>query len=127
MKAVDVSHPATIAIVDDDDSIREALDDLVRSSGYRSMLFSSAEDFLDRRYISAIACMLLDVKMPGLSGLQLQDRLNAEPPKPPVIFFSSSEDDATKRAAIEGGAVAFLRKPVDASSLLDLIEVTLRG
>ncbi|WP_377299532.1 response regulator transcription factor [Rhizobium sp. SGZ-381] len=121
-----MSKLPVIAIVDDDQSIREALDDLVLSCGYRSRLFSSAEAFLaddDRR---AIDCMLVDVKMPGLTGIELQAVLNAEAaPRPPMIFMTSYRDERTRAAALEGGAFAFLGKPVDFNQLVLCLEEAL--
>lgn len=121
-----MSVVSTIAIVDDDEAIREALDDLVRSFGYQSAMYSSAEDFLQRADRSKIACMLLDVNMPGLSGIKLQEQLNGEPPKPPVIFFTSQRDELTEKAAIAGGAIAFLHKPADARTVIQSIEAAVR-
>jgi len=122
-----LSHTSTIAIVDDDEAIREALEDLVQSCGYKSRLFSSAEDFLayDRR--AAIDCMLVDVKMPGLSGIELQAILNEEPHKPPMIFMTSYRDARTRSAVMDGGAFAFLGKPVDVNHLMAAIESALRS
>jgi FixJ family two-component response regulator len=115
-------HTFIIAIVDDDQAIREALDDLVRSCGYESRLFTSAEEFLSYDNRSAIDCMLVDVRMTGLSGIELQDILNREPYKPPMIFVTSFRDERTRSAAIDGGAFAFLGKPVDVHHLMAALE-----
>ncbi|WP_105403897.1 response regulator transcription factor [Neorhizobium sp. T7_12] len=120
-------HSPIIAIVDDDAAIREALESLVQSCGYESRLFVSAEDFLAYEDRAAINCMLLDVNMPGLTGLELQDRLNKEPSTPPIIFMTSYQDETSKRAAIGGGALAFLPKPVDVNRLIDVIEIAIRS
>ncbi|OHV82607.1 response regulator transcription factor [Rhizobium sp. LCM 4573] len=117
---------STIAIVDDDDAIREALDSLVQSCGYESRLFTSAEDFLAHQDRATIDCMLLDVKMPGLSGLELQDRLNQQPSKPPIIFMTSYRDEKTRSVALDGGALAFLAKPVEVACLIHFIELALK-
>lgn len=117
----------TIAIVDDDQGIREALDDLVKSCGYESRLFASAEEYLAYEAQSDIDCMLVDVKMPGLSGIELQAELNKRTAHPPMIFMTSFEDDRTRNAAMEGGAFAFLGKPVDVTKLLDHLEHALRS
>jgi FixJ family two-component response regulator len=122
-----VSSIPLIAIVDDDQAMREALDDMIKSCGYDSRLFVSAEDFLadaDRR---AIDCMLLDVKMPGLTGLDLQTILNGEATKPPIIFMTSYRDERTRSAAMDGGALAFLGKPVEFDRLIKVLEDALRG
>jgi len=121
-----LSNTPVIAIVDDDWSIREALDDLVLSCGYRSRLFSSAEDFLADGDRFAIDCMLVDVKMPGLTGIQLQAVLNEQAePAPPMIFMTSYGDERTRAAAMDGGAFAFLGKPVDFNQLVLCLEEAL--
>lgn len=114
-----------IAIVDDDDAIREALDDLVQSLGFRSALFASAEAFLASPGRGDVDCMVVDVKMPGLSGLDLQDRLNTEGCKPPTIFMTSYLDGETRRRAVGGGARAFFGKPVDYDALIAAINSAL--
>ncbi|SES27169.1 response regulator [Rhizobium sp. NFR03] len=122
-----MSITPVIAIVDDDPSIREALDDLVLSCGYRSRLFSSAEAFLADADRAAIACMLVDVAMPGLSGIELQAALNETPAdKPPMIFMTSYRDERTRAAAMDGGAYAFLGKPVDFNQLVRCLEDALK-
>ncbi len=119
-------HISTIAIVDDDQAIREALDDLVLSCGYRSLLFANAEEFLAYQDRAAIDCMLLDVSMPGLSGIELQAELNKAPPRPPIIFMTSYRDERTRSAALDGGAFAVLGKPVDIKHLLACLESALQ-
>jgi len=112
-----------IAIVDDDQGIREALDDLVKSCGYESRLFASAEEYLAYDEQSEIDCMLVDVKMPGLTGIELQAALNiTRTVHPPIIFMTSYEDERTRNAAMDGGAFAFLGKPVDVPKLLGHLE-----
>ncbi|MDR3485675.1 MAG: response regulator [Bradyrhizobium sp.] len=115
----------TIAIVDDDQAMREALDDMVKSCGYNSRLFVAAEAFLTDNARQAIDCMLVDVKMPGMSGIELQEILNAEPVRPPIIFMTSYRDERTRAAAMDGGALAFLGKPVDFDTLITLLEQAL--
>ncbi len=122
-----VTHTSTIAVVDDDQAIREALDDLIQSCGYQSKLFGSAEEFLAFDDRAAIDCMLVDVKMPGLSGIELQEILNGEPEKPPMIFMTSYRDERTRSAAMEGGALAFLGKPVEFDSLISYLEMALKA
>ncbi|MGF9694111.1 MULTISPECIES: response regulator transcription factor [unclassified Rhizobium] len=116
-----------IAIVDDDQAMREALDDMIKSCGYDSRLFVSAEEFLADEDRRAIDCMLLDVKMPGLTGLDLQAILNGEATKPPIIFMTSYRDERTRSAAMDGGALAFLGKPVEFDRLIKVLEDALRG
>lgn len=114
-----------IAIVDDDIAIREALDDLMKSLGYESMLFESAEEFLKFSPRSAIDCMVVDVKMGGMTGIELQSRLNSELDRPPIIFMTSFYDERTRTSALDGGALAFLGKPVDLALLIKHIESAL--
>ncbi|MCM2402666.1 response regulator [Rhizobium sp. S153] len=115
----------TIAVVDDDLAIREAMDDLIRSFGYECRVFSSAEEFLDFDPRSAIDCMVVDVKMPGLTGIELQAELNRRQSRPPMIFVTSYEDERTRNAALNGGALAVLRKPVDIGALIGCLETAL--
>jgi FixJ family two-component response regulator len=122
-----LSKTPVIAIVDDDQSIREALDDLVLSCGYESRLFESAEEFLANQDQSSIDCMLVDVKMPGLTGIELQTVLNEqEAPRPPMIFMTSYRDANTRTAAMNGGAFAFLGKPVNFDQLVQCLERALK-
>jgi FixJ family two-component response regulator len=116
-----------IAIVDDDRSIREALDDLILSCGYQSRLFASAEEYLADQDRASIDCMLVDVKMPGLTGIELQAVLNKQDTlKPPMIFMTSYSDSTTRAAAMSGGAFAFLGKPVNLNQLLQCLERALK-
>jgi FixJ family two-component response regulator len=116
-----------IAIVDDDPSIREALDDLILSCGYQSRLFTSAEEYLAAQDRASIDCMLVDVKMPGLTGIELQAVLNEQDTlKPPMIFMTSYSDNKTRAAAMSGGAFAFLGKPVNFSQLIQCLEQALK-
>ena len=122
-----MSKLPVIAIVDDDQSIREALDDLVLSCGYKSRLFASAQAYLADSDRLAIDCMLVDVNMPGLTGLELQAVLNEDvASKPPMIFMTSYRDERTKMAALDGGAFAFLGKPVDFNQLVQCLEDALK-
>lgn len=116
-----------IAIVDDDEAIREALNDILRSYGYESRTFSSAEDFLTYSDWSSIDCILLDVKMPGLSGLELQEVLREVPFTKPIVFMTSHQEDFVRHRADKGGAYAFLGKPVDMELLLALLERLFRN
>jgi FixJ family two-component response regulator len=111
-----------IAIVDDDLAIQEAMGDVLRSYGFRSLVFSSAEEFLAYEDRSTIDCILLDVKMPGLSGLQLFELLQTERDPSTIIFMTSHQEDNVRATALEGGARAFLGKPVDLDLLVALIE-----
>lgn len=114
-----MSNAPLIAVVDDDEAIREALDDLLRSVGFRCLPFVSAEDFLARADRAGFACVILDVRMPGLSGLELQERLTLDGGgHPPILFMTSYADDATRARAMRRGARDVLGKPVDAAILI---------
>ena len=110
-----------VAIVDDDELFRRSIERLVRSAGFRVEVFGSAEEFLERGDMDRTACAILDMKLPGMSGLDLQQRL-IETPTPIPIVFVSAHDEATMQAnALRAGAVAFLRKPFDNRTLLDAL------
>lgn len=114
-----------IAVVDDDLAMREAMEGLLRSCGYRTKLFVSAEDFLCRYKMEKIDCMFLDVKMTGMSGVELQAELNSRGSRLPIIFVTSHVDERTRSAAMEGGAHDFLGKPVDDEVLLKSLKSAL--
>ena len=111
-----------IAIVDDDDAVRRAIMSLVRSLGYDVSAFSSAEAFLESEQINDTSCLVTDLQMPGLSGIDLQDRLIAEGYRIPVIFLTGHPDDDVRIRAIKTGAVGFLTKPCNSDHLLGCLE-----
>jgi FixJ family two-component response regulator len=121
-----LSEPHTIAIIDDDLDMREAVAGLLESIGYVVESFGSAEAFLSFPRRAQVDCAIIDIRMPGLSGLELQDLLNLKGPKPPIIFLSSQADDATRRRAALGGALGFISKPVDDQLLIACIESALK-
>ncbi|MFZ5737488.1 MAG: response regulator transcription factor [Pseudomonadota bacterium] len=106
-----------VAVVDDDESVREALCDLLAVMDIRCHAFDRAEAFLMDDGVGAFDCLITDVRMPGLSGLDLQDRLRRISPSTPVIFISADTSAATRARAMTGGAAAFLVKPVDGAVL----------
>jgi len=110
-----------ISIVDDDESVRTALKSLIDSVGYRAEVFASGEEFLKSPYVSATDCLIADVRMPGMSGLELQDRLNAAGSGVPIVFISAHEDKDARARGLRGGAIAFLQKPFSEDSLLGAI------
>lgn len=116
----------TIAIVDDDDSLRSSLENLIRSFGFRAQGFPSAEAFLKWRHARDTACLILDVRMPGMNGLDLQRQMTTRSPRVPVIFITSHADDTARAQALEAGAVAFLYKPCRDDHLFDAIGAALR-
>ena len=117
---------ATVFVVDDNTSIREALGRLIRSVGLRVMTFSSAEEFLQRKQPEAPACLVLDVRMPGMSGLELQRELTAADNRIPVIFITGHGDIPMSVRAMKAGAVEFLPKPFLDQDLLDAIHLAIQ-
>ena len=116
-----------ISIVDDDVWLRNSLANLIRSVGFRSQEFASAEAFLASGEARATACLILDVRMLGMNGLELQRRLIAADWQLPIIFITSHADDAARAHALEAGAVAFLLKPCRDQELFDAIETALKS
>ena len=115
-----------VAIVDDDELFRRSIERLVRSAGFRVETFSSAEDFLERGNLDGTACAILDMKLPGINGLELQRRLVTGPRPMAVVFVSAHEQAAIRSRALLAGAVAFLNKPFDNSTLLDALSRSVR-
>jgi FixJ family two-component response regulator len=111
-----------VAVVDDDESVRMALASLLRSVGFAVLLFSSAEELLHGQNLLSIGCLILDWRMPGIDGLQLQSDLTANGWRIPIIFLTAHCSEEGRAQALSGGAIAFLRKPVDADVLLDAVQ-----
>jgi FixJ family two-component response regulator len=116
-----------ISIVDDDRSVREATRGLVRSLGYGATAFASAEDFLQSDHVSDTACLITDVQMPGLSGVDLQSRLIAQGNRTPVIFITAFPEERIRARAMAAGAVGFLSKPFNEDHLIEYIHTALNG
>jgi FixJ family two-component response regulator len=114
-----------IVVVDDDQSVREALENLMSSVGYEVKLFASAEEFLDSDTPIQTDCAVLDVRLPGMSGLELQRRLSADEQSIPVIIITAQGDDKSQDEAVAAGASAFLKKPVKEEVLLAALESAL--
>jgi len=114
-----------ISVVDDDDFVRESLRDLIESLGYNVAVFGSAERFLEAECLAETSCLITDLRMPGLSGLDLQDRLTADGHRIPVIFVTAFSDEKFQVRAMRAGALGFLSKPFDESSLISCLETAL--
>jgi FixJ family two-component response regulator len=114
-----------ISIVDDDLCVREAIQTLVRSLGCVVVTYASAEDFLDSDHVNHTSCLITDVHLPGLSGVELHRRLLADGFAAPTIFVSGLADETTRTGVLAAGAVAFLRKPFDRKSLIDCLKSAL--
>jgi CheY-like chemotaxis protein len=117
--------PSIISVVDDDESVRDSTRTLLRSAGYQVATFESAERFLDSGDLANTGCVVLDVRMPGMDGLELQRRLNASQADVPVIFLSAHDDARSRRLALDGGALDFLSKPFEAGALVTAVQVAL--
>ena len=113
---------AVIGIVDDDESVRDSISSLLRSAGYKTESFESAEAYLNSDRASEPNCLLLDVRMPGLSGLQLQSELNHQKVSIPLIFITAHPDEQVRERALSEGAVAVLGKPFNDEVLLGAID-----
>ena len=114
-----------IAIVDDEELVRTSLQRLLKMAGYTIAAFTSAEEFLNSGRVQDVRCLIADIRMPGMSGLDLQAQLNAEDYQIPIIFITAHGDEKMRLRAMRDGAVAFLAKPFDNSVLLDRVRVCL--
>ena len=114
-----------VAIVDDDDLMRGALQGMLKSVGLRSQAFASAEEFLTSGQQNHTACLIADVRMPGMSGLELHAELNDEQRRIPTIFITAHGDEKMRMRALKAGAVEFLAKPFDDEALLESVRAAL--
>jgi FixJ family two-component response regulator len=110
-----------IAIVDDDNSVQRALQDLIESEGLSTLCFGSAEQFLDSGAQHKAACLIADIRMPGISGIELQAKLKADRCRIPIIFITAHGDAKMRIQAMRDGAVEFLTKPFDNAVLLETV------
>jgi FixJ family two-component response regulator len=121
------SDSGRISIVDDDESIRRATRGLLRSVGYQVETFASAELFLESDALRETDCLVLDVRMPGIDGLELQRRLNAAQSRVPIIFVTAHDDKSHRTTAMDAGAVNFFHKPFEANAFVAAIQAALRS
>jgi FixJ family two-component response regulator len=115
----------SVAILDDDDSVRGALLGLLKAVGLPAQAFASAEEFLKSGQQHRIGCLIADIRMPGMSGLELQAKLNAERCRVPIIFITAHGDAKMRMQALRAGAVEFLAKPFDDEALLESVRAAL--
>jgi FixJ family two-component response regulator len=115
-----------ISVVDDDDSVRESLQCLIRSFGFAVEAFASAEEFLKSDHLRDTRCLILDVRMRGMNGFELQRRLLASHPEIPVIFITAQGNEAARSQALKDGAVDYLFKPFTEEALLNAIHAALK-
>ena len=115
-----------LSVVDDDEMLRESLPDLLREFGFAARAFSSGQEFLSSDDVDETRCLILDVAMPGMSGLEVQEELKRRGQAIPVIFITGQKDEEIRKQAFSQGAVKFLYKPFSDSALLDAVRVALR-
>jgi FixJ family two-component response regulator len=114
-------HCPVIATVDDDRRVRESIQSVLESAGYDAISFESAEAFLLSGALLIVACVIADVRLPGMGGIELQRRIRRERDRLPVIFITAHDDDDVRRQAMRDGAAAFLVKPFDGDDLLERV------
>ncbi len=120
-----LSKLLVIAVIDDDASVRVTTDSLVRSLGYTVHTFASAEDFLQSSHLNDTSCVIADVQMPGMSGVELQAHLLAQGHRLPFIFITAFPDERTRTRALLAGAICYLTKPVDEHSFIQCLDAAL--
>ena len=116
---------ALVSVVDDDESVRESLPALLKASGFDPRAFSSAAEFLSSDYVQRTQCLILDIAMPNMSGLELQRELGLRGQKIPIVFITAQTDDAVRVRALEQGAVGVLLKPFSKTDLLSAVKAAL--
>src|SRR6266481_3642952 len=120
-----VPENSKICVIDDDESVREALRSLLKSVEFEAEVFASAEDFLGSDHLPGTSCLILDVRMPGMSGFELHEQLIADEEEVPIIFISAHADEEARARALRSGAVDFLLKPFSDEALLHAIETAM--
>jgi FixJ family two-component response regulator len=121
-----MSNPPLVSVVDDDESVRESLPDLLRQVGFAVEAFSSAEAFLASDIVGETRCLLLDVAMPGMSGPELQQELIRRRQQIPIVFITAHADETVRPSLMARGAVECLFKPFSATALIDALNTALR-
>ena len=121
------SKRSLLSVVDDDEMLRESLPELLREFGFAARAFSSGQEFLSSNYVDETRCLILDVAMPEMSGLDLQQELKRRGQAIPIIFISGQKDEDVRKQAFRQGAVKFLYKPFRDSDLLEAVNVALDG
>jgi FixJ family two-component response regulator len=120
-------QPKSVAIVDDDESLRGAIQDLLEAIGVSAKAFASAEDFLNSGQQRHTTCLITDIRMPGMSGLELQTKLNADGCRIPTIFITAHGDEKMRLQALRAGAVEFLSKPFNDEALIESVRAALES
>jgi FixJ family two-component response regulator len=126
-RSTKTARPHAISVVDDDNSFRGAMERLIRSLGHSVAAFDSAEDFLMSDRVDETECLICDVRMPGMSGVELQRNLIAKHHRFPIIFVTAHPTMGAREDALAAGAIGFLSKPCDEDTLIALLDQALRG
>ena len=121
------SERLLLSVIDDDEMLRESLPELLREFGFTARAFSSGQEFLSSNYVDETRCLILDVMMPRMTGLDLQQELTRRGQEIPVIFITARKDEALRARAFKQGAVKFLNKPFSDSDLLEAVNAALDG
>ena len=116
-----------LSVVDDDEMLRESLPDLLREFGFSARAFSSGQEFLSSNYVDETRCLILDVAMPGMSGLEVQEELKRRGRAIPIIFITGQKDEDIRKQALRQGAVNVLYKPFSDSALLEAVNAAMSG
>jgi FixJ family two-component response regulator len=122
---INLGKTKSVAIVDDDDSLRSAIQDLLEAIGVRARTFASAEEFLNSGHHLQTTCLIADIRMPGMSGLELQTKLNLDGVRIPTIFITAHGDEKMRMQALRAGAVEFLSKPFNDEALIESVRAAL--
>ena len=125
MQGKTVTVRPLLSVVDDDEMLRESLPDLLREVGFEAMAFSSGQEFLSSKYVDETRCLILDIAMPGMSGLDLQEELKRRGQEIPVVFITGQKDEDIWKRGLRQGAVKFLYKPFSDNALFDAINEAL--
>jgi FixJ family two-component response regulator len=123
----DLENTKMVAIVDDDDLMRSALEGLLKAVGLPAQTFASAEEFLKSGQQHQARCLITDIRMPGMSGLELQSHLNIERCRIPIIFLTAHGDEKMRMQALRAGAVEFMAKPFDDEALVESVRAALES
>lgn len=122
-----IPQPLVVVVVDDDESVRESLPDLLKEFGFAVLAFSSADEFLVSNSVGRTMCLVLDIVMPGMSGLDLQKELKSRGYKIPIIFITAQRDESIRKRVIEQGAVDLLLKPFSDIALREALSKAMGG
>ena len=126
MDMIDLTTEPVISVIDDDESVRTAIRNLLVSLGYIVHVFASAEAFLQSAQLQNSRCVIVDVRMPGMSGIELQARVRAEANRVPFVFISAAPEESIRTRALEDGAVCFLTKPFDEDILIKCLDAAVK-